>query len=257
MARSLLVVSIVLMLVAGALAFMNRSARVNLGGDVKEAEARLQTAETNAQNAQQAAKDAADKLTAETQRREKVESDLETVQGQLTAARNEVTTLTSDLAAKTTELQNLEQQVAGMATKEPSDDQTTSDIATQLAELQTSLEAAEREKEILAEKLTAAEVAVKDLEEREKARASRIMSKGLEGKVIAYNPAWNFVVLNLGDNQGVVPQAEMLVKRSGTFLGKVQITSVEPNTSIADIVTSSVSRGAQIQPGDSVIYTGQ
>ena len=77
---------------------------------------------------------------------------------------------------------------------------------------------------------------------------------GLEGRILAVNQAWNFVVLNLGDKNGVVGNAEMLIKRGDRLVGKARVTSVEPATSIADIVPSSVPHGESIQPGDTVIY---
>jgi hypothetical protein len=64
------------------------------------------------------------------------------------------------------------------------------------------------------------------------------------------------VVLNLGARQGVEPNSEMLVLRDGNFIGKIRISSVEPATAIGDIVTSTVARGVQVQPGDIVIYAG-
>jgi hypothetical protein len=81
-----------------------------------------------------------------------------------------------------------------------------------------------------------------------------MMQEGLEGRVLAVNPAWNFVVLSIGDRQGVVNNAEMLLKRGGQYLGKVRITSVEPSTSIADIVANTLPSGVAVQPGDSVIF---
>jgi len=77
---------------------------------------------------------------------------------------------------------------------------------------------------------------------------------GPEGRILAVNQAWNFVVLNLGDKNGVVGNAEMLIKRGDRLVGKARVTSVEPATSIADIVPSSVPHGESIQPGDTVIY---
>ncbi len=70
------------------------------------------------------------------------------------------------------------------------------------------------------------------------------------------NQAYNFVVLNLGGRQGVEPNAEMLVMREGTLIGKIRISSVEPSTAIGDVVTSSLERGVQVQPGDIVVYAG-
>ena len=92
------------------------------------------------------------------------------------------------------------------------------------------------------------------LTKKEQDRQQQRMRNGLQGRVLAVNPAWNFVVLNLGDKNGVVSNAELLVKRGSQFIGKVRVTSVEPSTSIADIVTNSVPQGATISPGDDVIY---
>jgi len=77
---------------------------------------------------------------------------------------------------------------------------------------------------------------------------------GLEGKVLAVNQAWNFVVLSIGDKNGVTNNAEMLVKRGDQLVGRVRVTSVEPSSSIADIISSSLSKGLFVQPGDNVIY---
>jgi len=44
--------------------------------------------------------------------------------------------------------------------------------------------------------------------------------------------------------------------RDGTLIAKIRISSVEPSTAIGDIITSSLERGVQVQPGDIVIYAG-
>ena len=79
---------------------------------------------------------------------------------------------------------------------------------------------------------------------------------GVRGTVLAVNHAYNFVVLNLGGRNGVEARSEMLVVRDGTLIGKIRIASVEPTTAIGDIISSSLARGVQVQPGDIVIYAG-
>ena len=74
--------------------------------------------------------------------------------------------------------------------------------------------------------------------------------------MLAVNQPYNFVVLNLGGRQGIEPNTEMLVLRGGSFIGRIRISSVEPATAIGDIITSSLARGVQVQPGDLVIYAG-
>jgi hypothetical protein len=68
------------------------------------------------------------------------------------------------------------------------------------------------------------------------------------------NQAWNFVVLNIGDRNGILSNTELIVKRGTARVGRVRITSVEPSTSIADIIPGSLVRGLSIQPGDDVIF---
>ena len=91
---------------------------------------------------------------------------------------------------------------------------------------------------------------------REAVRESGPRRTGLRGTVLAVNQAYNFVVLNLGARHGVESNAEMLVLRDGALIGKIRISSVEPATAIGDIMTNSLARGAQMQPGDNVIYAG-
>jgi hypothetical protein len=78
----------------------------------------------------------------------------------------------------------------------------------------------------------------------------------IRGTVLAVNQVYNFVVLNLGGRQGVEPNTEMLVLRDGSFIGKIRVSSVEPATAIGDIISGSLARGVQVQPGDTVIYAG-
>jgi hypothetical protein len=80
---------------------------------------------------------------------------------------------------------------------------------------------------------------------------------GLTGSVLAYNPGWNFVVLSIGDRQGLKANTQLVVNRGGQMIAKVKVTSVEPSTSIADIVPGTVARGASVQPGDAVVYEGR
>jgi hypothetical protein len=58
----------------------------------------------------------------------------------------------------------------------------------------------------------------------------------LRGKILVVDPKWDFVVLNIGENQGVVPDGELLVSREGKLVAKVIVRSVEKNRCIANIV---------------------
>lgn len=58
----------------------------------------------------------------------------------------------------------------------------------------------------------------------------------LEGRVLVVDPKWDFVVLDIGDDQGVLPEGEMLVSRDGKLVAKVIVRSVEKDRCIANII---------------------
>jgi chromosome segregation ATPase len=134
------------------------------------------------------------------------------------------------------------------------------DLQSQLDDLRGQLDAAEKEKAFLSGKLQEIEQRTDQPKEskkrRETVRETGTSRTGLRGTILAVNQAYNFVVLNLGTRHGVESNAEMLVLREGTLVGKIRISSVEPGTAIGDIISNSLARGAQMQPGDNVIYAG-
>jgi hypothetical protein len=134
------------------------------------------------------------------------------------------------------------------------------DLQSQVDDLRRQLDSAEKEKAFLSEKLQdiqdRADQPKEGKKRREAVRETAPRRTGLRGTILAVNQAYNFVVLNLGTRHGVESNAEMLVLRDGALLGKIRISSVEPGTAIGDIISGSLARGAQIQPGDNVIYAG-
>jgi len=75
---------------------------------------------------------------------------------------------------------------------------------------------------------------------------------GTKGNVVAVDPKYDFVILDIGGNQGVVERAKMLVNRDGKLVGKVQITSVEANRSVANVLPEW--KQDEIMEGDQVIF---
>jgi DNA repair exonuclease SbcCD ATPase subunit len=58
----------------------------------------------------------------------------------------------------------------------------------------------------------------------------------LKGKVAVVDPKWDFVVLDVGDEQGVLPDGELLVSRDGKLVAKVVVRTVEKDRCIANIM---------------------
>jgi outer membrane murein-binding lipoprotein Lpp len=75
---------------------------------------------------------------------------------------------------------------------------------------------------------------------------------GLKGRVIAVDPKWDFVVLDVGGKQGALPRGEMLVSRDGKLVGKIRITRVEDNRCIANVLPEW--KQADVQVGDLAMY---
>jgi hypothetical protein len=74
---------------------------------------------------------------------------------------------------------------------------------------------------------------------------------GLKGTVMAVDPKWDFVVLNIGQDQGVLENGELLVSRDGKLVAKVIIRSVQKDRSIANLVPGW--QLGEIIEGDEVI----
>ncbi len=64
---------------------------------------------------------------------------------------------------------------------------------------------------------------------------------------------WGFVMLNKGNNGGVFANALLEVKRGKEVIAKLKVKNVEPNISVADVVTGSLVEGEVIRSGDMVV----
>jgi len=58
----------------------------------------------------------------------------------------------------------------------------------------------------------------------------------LHGKVVMVDPKWDFVVLDIGEDQGIIDGGELLVSREGKLVAKVIVRTVQKDKSIANLV---------------------
>ena len=258
--------AVIFLLLAAFFALLNGHKVKSLRGNAATARASV-PAKVNASTAgttgaQQQSKTAdsgrATKAEAALAQAEKEKADLK---GKLDASQQEIAALRQRAAATQT---NSTPSAPGNPA--PADN---ADLQSQLDDLRHQLDGAEKEKALLAEKLQDAQLRPSQVKEASKAETRKRRETasvqresgssrraGVHGTVLAYNQAYNFVVLNLGARNGVESNSEMLVLRDGTLIGKIRISSVEPATAIGDIISNSLARGVQVQPGDSVIYAG-
>jgi len=115
--------------------------------------------------------------------------------------------------------------------------------------LQDNLEAVQNENKVIGQKLKRTENELALYKEPSKDPA---LPASLKGKVLVADPKWQFVVLNVGEDQGVLPHGQLLVNRNGRLVAKVVISSVQKDRSVANIMEGwqigEVIEGDQVIP---------
>jgi myosin heavy subunit len=262
MTKPLLIACIVLSLGAAVLGFLNRGKLVETAADLESAGAQLNSAREELQTTKTALEEKKQEITTVSSEKDtltaelgearneltKTKDELAKAQESTTAAQTELEQVKQDAEAKDIRIAELEQEVSAPSSSSPEPG------GPDLTELQARISELEMVNQSLQDQNAGLTTQVAELRRKEGERQKGVMRPGVSGTVLAVNQAWNFVVLSLGDRQGVVPNAEMLVQRDGQFLGRIRVTSVEPSTSIADILVRTVPRGFSIMPGDRVVY---
>ncbi len=74
---------------------------------------------------------------------------------------------------------------------------------------------------------------------------------GLMGKVSAVDPKWDFVVLDIGANHGLLKNGEMTISRGGKLVARVKLHKVETDYAIANVMAGF--KKSDIQEGDDIL----
>ncbi|MEY3480219.1 MAG: hypothetical protein RIQ71_994 [Verrucomicrobiota bacterium] len=266
MTKPLLAVCAALSLGAAVLGFLNRGTLTTARADLEAKTTELASATQQLDTAKKDAEAKKTEIASLNSEKEKLNADLGEAKANLEKSKTELTSATekttaleaelstakSDIAAKDAKIVDLETQVStgpapAIATEGGVDVKA---MQAELEETKTLLTAAQ-------DRNTGLEAQISEYRRKEVARQNSQMRQGIQGTILAVNQAWNFVVLSIGDRQGVVNNAEMLIQRGSQLIGKVRVTSVEPSTAIADVIVRTVPRGFSVMPGDTVIYPAQ
>jgi len=255
---SLLAISVSLLLISAVFGVLNGGKAKALRTDVAVAKDQRDAAARQRQTAEKGIRDRETKLAGELAKVSENESRIASAEAELVKTQTEKSDLQGKLQANEAQIAELQKHIDEMNKNSANPNPgapSVAELQAQLDDARKQLEGAEHEKTFIAERLGPT---------REQSRAPEVMVQRREpsfhpsvrGTVLAVNQAYNFVVLNLGNRQGLAPNAEMLVLRETTIIGKIRISSVEPATAIGDILGNSLARGVQVQPGDTVIYAG-
>ena len=255
--RTLISASVALLAVSAVFGILNTQRTRKLRAEVTESEIARQNAEQLRAKREKELKGREAAVAAATAKFGDTQTKVASTEAELLKAQTEKNDLQAKLRVNETEITELRKRIENADAKPVAGASSSAgELQAQLDDAKKQLDAAEREKVLLADKMKSTQERSTQLETEKKQRPVTVKSPGIRGTVLAVNQAYNFVVLSLGGRQGVEANSEMLVMRGGTFIGKIRISSVEPSTAIGDIITSSLARGVQVQPGDTVVYAG-
>jgi DNA gyrase/topoisomerase IV subunit A len=176
--------------------------------------------------------DTQDDLAQTKQNLETTTTERDRLRGETDALTKQNTTLQRRLKETTDQLNNAQAELAAWAASGTTVDQVKSIIAAAKA-AQEALEVANAEKEILEKEL---KKTLNRLAFYEDPTYKVNLPIGLKGTVLVADPKWDFVVLDIGEDDGVLENGELLVNRNGRLVAKIRIQSVQKDQSIANLL---------------------
>ena len=168
---------------------------------------------------------------------DKLSKDLETTKSDLESTN-------SKLKLTAEQLQAMEE---GLKGKKPDE------LFQEINDLSEKVKVVEGEQKMLTAAKEKSETELKKLREQmEMTRPGGTKSMSLSGRILAVNPTWNFVILDLGKNDQVVEGLTMVIYRGDKMIGKIKTVTVDAQTSVADVMPGTPA--AAIEVGDQVVY---
>ncbi len=261
MAKLFIGIALLVMLATGALAFLAKGNIDKLKSTLLEAKSNASAEQAKAKTAQNEATKAKEDLTAANTKMEETSKSLETKIVEATGLSTQLGEQKALVEAKTKEVEDLKKNIADMGTPKPGgpnvEDPRIGELQGQLAKAQAEAAELAQVNRSMSDKVKDADSKLSAVEAKVRLSQAGAVRAGLQGRILAVNQGWNFVVLSVGDKQGVIVNAPLLVLRSGEPIARLRITSVEPSTSIADVLPGTVRRGTSVQAGDTVVFEGR
>jgi uncharacterized coiled-coil protein SlyX len=261
MAKLFIGIALLVMLATAGLAFLAKGNIDKLKSTLLEAKSNVTAEQAKAKAAQNEATKAKEDLTAANAKLDESAKALEAKVVEATGLSTQVAEQKTLVEAKTKEVADLTEKLGKMGTPQPGvpniEDPRIGELQGQLAKAHAELAEAKQVSESMSGRVKDMESKVSAAESKIRLREIGSVRAGLQGRILAVNQGWNFVVLSVGDKQGVLVNAPLLVLRGGEPIARLRITSVETSTSIADVLPGSVRRGTSVQPGDTVVFEGR
>lgn len=174
---------------------------------------------------------------------ENTKAELENTRAQLEDARTQIVSLNETIRSKDQELQEKSNLIASLEDEKSSLETQIADLNAQIAGFQDQIAELEEENAMLKAQL---EKLDKELHQESS------MPVGTRAKIVYANAEWNFVVIDIGAVDGAAATAQMIVHRGDAMVGKIRLSAVRDNVSIAEVLPEF--QKDSVKEGDDVLY---
>ena len=162
----------------------------------------------------------------------------------LESTKSDLESTNSKLKITAEQLQSYEE---GLKGKKPDE------LFQEINDLSEKVKVAEGEQKILAAAKERTETELKKLKDQiEMTKPGGAKTLSLSGRILAVNPTWNFVILDVGKNDQIVEGLTMVIYRGEKMIGRIKTVTVDAQTSVADVLPGTPA--AAIEVGDQVVY---
>lgn len=174
---------------------------------------------------------------------ENTRAELERTRGELDDARTQIVQLNETIRSKDAELIEKGNVIAGLEDEKASLEMQLAELNDRIGSLEDQVAQLEEENGMLENQLAKYE--------RETA-GTITMKPGTTASIVYANADWNFVIIDIGSIAGAQPNAEMIIHRNDNMVGKIRLSAVRDNISIAEVLPES--QKETIKEGDHVLF---
>ena len=271
MIRILLFATIALSLVSASLAFLTRQKAEELAGSLSSTKQSVNETKSSASKLKEENKTAQSRIEELSKSAEEQKALADKVATNLKESESKGTKLEAEVTEKAKKVdalaRQLEEAVAAAKTVAAAPDPAQEQKMAKLSEdLEKTKQSAEAEQKRLMQKAVELEGKVAQLTAKNKAASGGGEAGGggsggggngapkvVSGTVVAVNEGWNFVVVDLGDKNGVTPETNLEVRRNGKVVAYLKVTEVRPKHVSAGVEYAEGNRREKVLLGDTVV----
>ena len=268
MIRILLFATIALSLASASLAYLTRQKAEELSVNLKSTSQSVTETKSSASKLKEENKTAQSRIEELSKSAEAQKAQADQVATSLKESESKGTKLEAEVAEKGKKLEaltrQLEEAVAAAKAAVPMPDPAQEQKVAKLTEdLEKTKQLADAEQKRLMQKTVELEGKMAQLVTKNKtgnggganggATGENGTRKPVSGTVVALNEGWNFVVVDIGDKNGVTPETHLAVQRNGKVVANLKVTEVRPKHVSAGVEYAEGSRREKVLLGDTVV----